>query len=160
VRRHVRSKRRWHRDYLLAHLVPVVVRLSALVPLLGRQPRVHPVVLAHRQFERAAASSDISAGSRLRRLNGRPALAASHSALKAAIRRSTTGAGSHQGLLVGWRFSSAAILLRRQWTAWIASFQTRFAGQPLALVSVSGQGAGERRAYGRARYGKAAGISD
>ena len=28
VRRHVRSKRRWHRDYLLAHLVPVVVRLA------------------------------------------------------------------------------------------------------------------------------------
>jgi hypothetical protein len=55
VRRHVRSKRRWHRDYLLAHLAPVVVRLSALVPPLGRQPRVPRPEPAEMSDEAAAA---------------------------------------------------------------------------------------------------------
>jgi hypothetical protein len=85
VRRHVRSKRRWHRDYLLAHLVPVVVRLSALVPPLGHKPLVDPIIFAHRQLERVACYHG-AAGSRLgTQLNSRWARSAARSASNAAI---------------------------------------------------------------------------
>ena len=78
VRRHVRSKRRWHRDYLLAHLVPVVVRLSALAPPLGRQPRLSALRIASRI---AGDHSDSGSSGCGNRLNGRPAFSASKAAI-------------------------------------------------------------------------------